>query len=135
MPEIEHASAVIRAFVAPERQERLLGLLASARGRARLRVGLAHFGGLDPRYVVPIPAGEQSPEAIARLLRQRSAPATCVLLAEDSALDGRELPLEEALRRVVGHGMGAFASCLPGRLAYFEGEGPRERCILSRAGV
>jgi hypothetical protein len=134
MAEIVHASAVIRAFVALERQERLLGLLGSVRGRAKLRAGLAHFGALDARYVVPIPANEQSPEAIARLLRQRGAPTTCVLLAEDDALDGRALSLEEALRQVVGRGMGAFVSCVPGQLGYFEGEGPRERCLLSRAG-
>jgi hypothetical protein len=102
MSEIEHASAVIRAFVAPERQERLLTLLGSARGRAKLRGGLAHFDALDSRYVVRIAGDEQSPEAIARLLRQRGAPATCVLLAEDAALDGQPLPLEDALRRVVG---------------------------------
>ncbi len=134
MPETEHASAVIRAFVAPERQERLLELLGSVRGRVKLRAGLAHFRGLDARYVVPIPAGEQSPAAIARLLRQHGAPATCVLLSEDDALDGQTLALEEALRQIVGRGMGALVSCIPGQLAYFEGEGPRERWVLSRAG-
>ena len=134
MSEMEHASALIRAFVAPDRQERLLGLLQSARGRAKLRAGLAHFAALDARNAVRIPAGEQSPESIARLLRQRGAPATCVLLAEDGALDGQELGLEDALRQIVGYGMGAFVSCVPGLLGYFEGEGPRERWLLSRAG-
>ena len=134
MEETQHASAVIRAFVAPERQARLLELLGSVRGRAKLRAGLAHFDALDARYAVPIPADAQSPEEIVRLLRQRGAPATCVLLAEDEALDGQALALEEALRQVVGRGMGAFVSCVPGQLGYFEGEGPRERCILSRAG-
>jgi len=133
MSEIEHASALIRAFVAPERQERLLTLLGSARGRAKLRDGLAHFSALDGRYIVPIAGNEQSPEAIARLLRRRGAPATCVLLAEDDALDGQTLPLEDALRRVVGRGMGAFVSCVAGELAYFESEEPGERCLLSRA--
>jgi hypothetical protein len=56
-----------------------------------------------------------------------------VLLAEDPALDGREFPLEEALNAVVGRGMGAFVSCLRGRLAYFEGEEPGERYLLERA--
>jgi len=134
MTEIEHASAVIRAFVAPERQERLLALLGGVRGRAKLRASLAHFDALDPRYAAPIPAGEHSQDAIARLLRQHGAPATCVLLAEDDALDGQTLALEEALRQVVGRGMGAFVSCVPGQLGYFEGEEPHERYLLSRAG-
>jgi len=132
--EREHASALIRAFVAPERQERLLGLLQSARGRHKLRAGLAHFAALDARYAVRIPAGEQSADAIARLLRQRGAPATCVLLAEDDTIDGQELGLEDALRQIVGRGMGAFVSCVPGRLGYFEGEEPHERWLLSRGG-
>ena len=134
MAETLHAEGLIRAFVVPERQERLLGLLGSARGRAKLRAGLAHFAGLDARHAVPIAGGDQSPDGIARLLRGRGAPATCVLLAEDAALDGRELDLEDALRQVVGRGMGAFLSCVPGRLAYFEGEGPKESYILERVG-
>lgn len=58
--------------------------------------------------------------------------ATCVLLAEDKTLDGRELPLDAAVSAVVGRGMGAFVSCLPGRLAYYEGEAPGERYLLER---
>jgi hypothetical protein len=134
MAETLHAEALIRAFVAPERQDRLVGLLGSERGRDKLRGGLAHFAGLDARHVVPIAGSDQSPDGIARLLRGRGAPGTCVLLAEDAALDGQEVGLEEALRQVVGRGMGAFLSCVPGRLAYFEGEGPKERYILARVG-
>ena len=55
-----------------------------------------------------------------------------MLLAEDAALDGQELQLEEALRQIVGRGTGTFVSCVPGQLAYFEGEEPRERWLLSR---
>ena len=134
MAETLHAAALIRAFVARERQERLLALLGSERGRTKLRAGLAHFAGLDPRHALPLSGADQSPGAIARGLRDRGAPATCVLLAEDATLDGRELGLDEALQRVVGRGMGAFVSCVPGRLAYFEGEGPHERYILERVG-
>src|SRR6185312_293036 len=40
----EHSgSAQVDAFVRPERKARLRSLLASAKGRAKLRVGLAHF--------------------------------------------------------------------------------------------
>jgi hypothetical protein len=41
--------------------------------------------------------------------------------------------LEETLRVVVGRGMDAFVSSLPGRLAYFEGEEAGERYLLERA--
>jgi hypothetical protein len=55
-----------------------------------------------------------------------------VLLAEDAALDGRRMPLVDALNEVVGRGMGAFVSCLPGRLAFYEGEDTGERYLLER---
>jgi len=134
MVESAHAAAVIRAFVAPERQERLLGLIASDRGRDKLRRQLAHFAALDVRFAQRITATEQTPADILRLLRANGAPPTCVLLAEDRVLDGRELLLEDALRAVVGQGMGAFLSCVPGRLAYYEGENAGERYVLRRAG-
>src|SRR5258708_1106376 len=106
MTEIEHASALVRAFLTPDRQDRYLALLRSARGRSKLRARLAHFRDLDGRFARPISPSEHTPASIAKLLRSRGAPATCVLLAEDPALDGREFPLEEALNAVVGRGMG-----------------------------
>jgi hypothetical protein len=132
LTELDDTSALIRAFVAPERQARMLGLIGSARGRAKIRKSLAHYRDLDPRFASEIPKGEHTPEAIGRRLRARGAGATCTLLAEDAALDGRAMPLNEALLAVVGCGMGAFISCLPGRLAYFEGEDAGDRYLLER---
>jgi hypothetical protein len=98
-------------------------------------MGLAHFADLDPRFARPIAAAEQTPEAIARLLTHEGAPAVCYCLSEDRTLDERELPLRDALHRVVGAGMGTFLSCVPGRLAYFESEERGARYILVRAAV
>src|SRR5829696_1475882 len=100
MSATEHASATISAFVAPERRERYLGLLASERGRAKLRGALAHFRDLDTRYARAVPPADHAHARLAALLRGRGAPAACYLLAEDAPLDGRSLPLEEALAAV-----------------------------------
>lgn len=128
------ALALIEAFVRPERRARLRGLLASTKGRAKLRSGLAHFRYLDPRYARPIPADVRTAAQIAALLRARGAPTSCYMLSEDGGLDGRELPLEEALEQVLGRGMGTFLSCVPGRLAYYEGEAANDRYVLDRTG-
>ena len=128
---VNHASALLNAFVRPERRARYLGLLASAKGRAKLRAQLAHFRDLDPRFAAPVPGG-QGPAAIAALLVDRGAPPVCYVLSEDADLDGREMPLAEGLAAVVGRGMGTFLSCVPGRLAYFEGEDAGERFVLER---
>ena len=134
MSSVDPATALIDAFVRPARRARLRGLLGSAKGRAKLRAGLAHFHDLDPRYACLVPASAESPAGIAALLRARGAPATCYALSEDTRLDGRALPLEEALAQVVGRGMGTVLSCVPGRLAYYEGEEMEERYVLDRTG-
>jgi hypothetical protein len=134
MTDSEHAVALIRAFIAPNRRERYLTLLGSVRGRTKLRARLAHLRDLDQRFARQIPPSDQTVARIAALLRARGAPADCVLLAEDSALDGERLALDDALTAVVGRGMGTFISCIPGQLAYYEGEEPGERWLLERAG-
>jgi hypothetical protein len=42
------------------------------------------------------------------------------------------MSLSDALADVVGRGFGAFVSCVPEKLAYFEGESPKERYICTR---
>ena len=108
----DHAAALLSAFIAPERRERYLTLLACAKGQAELRQRLAHLRDLDQRYARLLPPGEHTVPAIASRLRAAGAPATCYLLAADEALDGRERWLEDALEAVIGRGMGAFVSCL-----------------------
>lgn len=130
MPELEHSSALIRAFIAPERRERYLALLASTRGRDKLRQKLAHLHDLDPRCCRELPKGVHTAREIGAHLKRKGAPAECVLLAEDRKLDGQRLPLGEALDAVIGRGMGAFISCLPGRLAFYEGEDAGVRYVL-----
>ena len=54
------------------------------------------------------------------MLRKGAAPATSNILAANSDLDGRELLLDEAFDATVGMGDGAFVSCLPGRLGFYD---------------
>ncbi len=129
----QHEEALIRAFVREKRQSRLLALLRSSKGRAKLRAGLAHFPDLDPRFAQQVPPAQQEPRALEILLRGRGAPDVCHLVSESAELDGREMPLRSALEATVGQGFGAFISCVPGRLAYFEAEEPGERYVLERA--
>jgi len=51
-------------------------------------------------------------------------------ISEDPSLDQKELPLVEALDRIIGRGMGTVLSCIPGCLAFVETED--ERFILER---
>jgi len=94
---------------------------------------LAHLHDLDPRCCHDLPKGVHSAQEIGALLKAKGAPDECVLLAEDVALDGQCLPLGEALQTVIGRGMGTFISCLPGRLAFYEGEDLGVRYVLEPA--
>ena len=132
---MDHAEAAIRAFAAPDRAARYLALLGSKKGRTKLRADLAHAFYLDPRYAIRVPGAEATPSAIAAKLRSFGAPESCHCLSEDAQLDGRELPLEQALAATVGRGMGTLISCVAGALAYYEAEDANERYVLRRAAA
>jgi hypothetical protein len=121
---------LVRAFVVPARRERLVQFLANPKRRAQATAALAHFGDLDPRWVVALPKGAQDPVSIERELRRRGAGDTCHVVSENRQIDGARLALGAALELVVGRGLGTLLSCVPGSLAYFEGEGPSDRCLL-----
>lgn len=111
----------------------MLALLNKPTRRAKLTTILAHFHDLDPRWVVEIPPARHRPSELETLLRERGANQYCHVLSENPAIDGREMPLTEALQVVVGYGYGTFLDCIPGQLAYFESEEMRQRVLLVRA--
>jgi hypothetical protein len=125
---LEEEIALIDAFVLAERRERLRSLVANPRRREQFVEELAHFKWLDSRRVRVIAPKDQKPESIASLLKQKGARDVCFVISEDDGLDRKRLPLLEALKQVVGYGMGTFISCVPGKLAYFENED--QRCLL-----
>jgi hypothetical protein len=127
----DHAAELVRAFVLRNRRDRYLKLLDTTRGRDKFRSALAHFRDLDPRYATRVSGGDMA-FAIGARLRAKGAGSTCYVLSESAELDDREVPLTQALDEVYARGLGTFLSCVPGRLAYFEGEEASERYILER---
>jgi len=127
---VNHEDSLIAAFVKRGKRDRYREFVADPRLRHKFTHRLAHFDDFDPKYRLPIAGSSLSAETTARELQKRKAPAIVFVISEDLTLDGKELPLNEALRRVVGHGMGTVVSCVPGRLAFVETED--ERFILER---
>ena len=132
MNQSEHEESLIKAFVVPRKRDRVLSLLVNPKRRRTFLDALYHFRDLDDRYVVPVPPRHQNPEGIAEALRSYGAPASCWVISTDDSLDAREMLLDEVLASIVGYGNGNLLSCVPGKLAFFEGEGPKDRCILHR---
>ena len=120
----------LAAFVEPIRRPRFLAALDDPRLRRKLRQRLAHFAWLDPHHAEAIPTPD--PATLATHLHAEGAPATCFVISGDDALDGHELPLEEALHRVLHDDDGALISCIPGRLALFSPEAPNPTTTILR---
>ena len=75
----------------------------------------------DPRYEHPLSGATSLLDAIQKELGRRGAPPLCYVISWDAALDGAELPLDEALLAASGLFEATFLSCLPGKLGFFEG--------------
>jgi hypothetical protein len=127
---VHHEQALIAAFVKRSKRDRYREFLGDARLRHKFTHRLAHFADFDPRYRVPIPSSRLSVDDAARELQKRQCPAVVFAMSEDPILNQMELPLIEALQRIIGRGMGTILSCIPGRLAFVETED--ERYILER---
>ena len=98
---------------------------------------LYHGPVVDERFATLVPAARADvvfPWILAEL-RRRGAPDLCYVISNDDELDGRSMPLEAALAGVYCGDMGAIISCIPGKLAYYEGEDPGERYILELLAV
>lgn len=125
-----HNEALIAWFVKRGKRDRYREILSNPRLRHKFTDQLAHFADFDPKYRLPIPSNKLSADNIARELRKRHSPNVVFAISEDPALDQKELLLVDALKVIVGRGMGTVLSCIPGHLAFVETE--TERFILER---
>jgi hypothetical protein len=127
---VQHELAVIAAFITRSKRDRYREFLSDAKLRHKFTSRLAHFADFDPKYRLPFPSNKLFANNINSELQKRHSPRIVFAISEDPALDGSEVPLADALDRIVGRGMGTMLSCIPGRLAFVETED--ERFILER---
>jgi hypothetical protein len=125
---------VARAFIVPDKRARYVSRLGLPKARQKfINSHFFHMRDLDARFAERIAPRDQNGAAIYGMLRERGAPETCYVMSGSSDLDGEVSDLRDTLVRVVDEGYdGTFVSCIPGRLAYFDGEEPGERYILAR---
>jgi len=128
-------ATLISTFVSGIKRKHLIQVLANPKRRHRATAILAHFSDFDPSAVVSLGSEVHTPAAIEGALHGRGAGDSCYVISANSAIDGKHLPLKLALEKVVGQGLGTLLSCIPGELAYYEGESPADRCILARRAI
>lgn len=125
-----HEELFIESFVDPIKRERYLSFLTNNKRRKKLLDVLDHFRDLNKTKAIAIPPNQQNTIDILHLLQRKGAPEDCHVISTCSDLDGKGLPLVEALEQIVGSGYGSYISCNAGKLGYYEGEEPGYRCIL-----
>ena len=124
--------ATLRTFVVAAKRDRLLTLFGSPKRRKRACDVLNHFDGWDERFAQPV---ESSADVLA-LLRKAGAPSECHVISDSAELDGRDLPLDEAISACEGCSFASVLCCVPGEVAFFFDEvyAPRNRVLLRRRG-
>jgi hypothetical protein len=131
----DEEAETVGAFIEQPVRRRMLTLLGSPRRRQDLVAMLDHFDSFDQRWTVPLKPSEQTPEQIGAGLVSRGAGQECWVMSSNGRLDARQVPLGDALDAVVGFGYGTLLICVPGYLAFYEGEEPGRRMILDRASA
>ena len=127
-----HEAAFVESFIIKSRRERALELLASSKNRHKFTSKFDHHGRdyFNHDCIRSIEPRQQHPPNIADILRAMGAPETCHVIG--GGHDSEDMELLAALKQIVGYGTGTVLCCVPGKLAYFEGE-IRERFLLVRA--
>jgi hypothetical protein len=128
----EHGLAL---FLAPGfRRTRFRESLDSERRRKKLLDGLYHFYDFDSRFSTLVPGGNKNSDFLLPALRKLGAGESCYLMSTDRELDMLDMSLAEALVEVADAfaGDATFISCIPGKLAYFQGEDHDNSRILHR---
>lgn len=93
------------SFLAEPSKRRLETLLELGERRRRdVRELLHHSIRLDPRFARHLTGSDRFSGSVEAMLDKRGAPSICYVLAGDSELDGREMPLGDAFGRSHRHG-------------------------------
>lgn len=122
MRNVEAEEAFVKAFILLDKRERYLQMLGSPRKRGKILNSLYHTLDCVPALTTAIPSREHSEVRVIALLRAKGAGAACYLISPELDLDQQEMPLQEAVARMIVQDRTAIACCLPGRLAYYKAE-------------
>jgi hypothetical protein len=122
---------LVETFVVPEKRERYKGFLSSPKRRRKFLDELYHFHDFIPGCEIELRGPTNTAEGLIADLRRRGAHADCYVMSVDKDFDGSTRPLADVIRHVFTSIEGTLICCVPGRLAYYEGEAPKNRFILT----
>jgi hypothetical protein len=130
---LEREIQIARTFIVPGKRERYVEFLNSPKARSKFLEKLYHFSDFDSKYIVELSGASNSTDGLIAELRRRGATDECYVISVMKELDGVTRPLEAIIREVFGSVYeGTIVCCVPGKLAYYEGEAPKNRFILHK---
>jgi len=118
----------VKAFFEKGRSERFAEIGDKEKQRAKWTDKLNHSPGFKSEHIFWLP----SKTDIFAELKKKGAPDTCAIISNSSRLDGKKMPLEEAIKEVQHDGWGSILICIPGKLGYYYGESGERRGLLTR---
>lgn len=124
----------VSAFVATNRRQRWLQGLGHPKARAKVLARLAASEDFLDAWYHPLRLSgmrDEQVRALLAMLGQKGASTSCHVLSQDDEVDGRVMPLEEAIERSIDDG-GALLVCTPGHLALHFPETPEPPAMLAR---
>ncbi|QGM29481.1 hypothetical protein GI482_03400 [Bacillus sp. N3536] len=125
---------IVKTFFEKRIQQRVLFELSSPQKRYDAFGRRNNF--IRKELMLEIPKPNSDPEEIEKLLKKQGAGNLCyVITSAESDVDGKELPLIKALEDLIWSGLPFIISCIPNKLAYYQGEqayGSPEKYILKR---
>jgi len=127
-----HEETFVKIFLLSAKRARWSQFLSNPKRRREILKQLNHKLPYIPTLGREVPDELDFPDELERLLKAKGAGPTCHVMVDGLKMDGREMPLGEALKAICLHGLGAVLSCIPGYLAYYKPQSPGRGVMLER---
>lgn len=123
---IDLESAFINKYVVKNKRQRYLGFIETPKRRRTFLEMLYHGRDFDKSNFEAV-AGFFETEIRKRIAG--SPTASCYMISVDPALDGREMPTNEALAEITAYTEGIVLIFEKGELVYYRGEPPHNEYL------
>lgn len=117
-----HEIEFVKNFIVKEKQDRFLTLINNKKKRNKLRLLIAHRMDFIKTNIYLIDKNNICKNDIYLILKKYGAPENCYIICESSIHDRKEMKIKEALDILFNSGLGFILSCIPGEVAYYQGE-------------
>ena len=115
---------VISLFVEKSKRNRYLQFLSAVKKRPKFIAKLAHFQDFKWELFLELNSNEQEAIAIT-LTNYNLTNKTCYVISENMKLDTKTMEVDDAIRIIVGYGMGSIIVFGDANAIFYQGEDKR----------